>query len=35
MRADQGVQSQYIRTVFESCMQAGIWRLKVSSVQPD
>ncbi len=35
VRADRGVQSQYIRTVFESCMQAGIWRLKVSTVQPD
>ena len=35
VRADRGVQSQYMRTVLVSCMQAGIWRLKVSSVQPD
>ncbi len=35
LRADKGVNAQYLRTVFEACMEAGIWRLKFSVVQPD
>jgi len=35
VRADRGVRSGYVGQVFESCMHAGIWKLKVSTVEPD
>lgn len=35
LRADKGVKAEYIRHVFEACMSAGIWRLKVAAVLPE
>jgi biopolymer transport protein ExbD len=34
VRADKGVRSEYIRTVFMSCQEAAIYRIKVSSTMP-
>jgi biopolymer transport protein ExbD len=35
IRADRGVESQYLRTVFTACAKAKIYKLKVSGVQPE
>jgi biopolymer transport protein ExbD len=34
VRADEGVQSKYIRDVFMACQKQGLYRLKISSLQP-
>ena len=35
VRADRGVQSKYLRTVFTACAKARIYKVKVSAVQPE
>jgi biopolymer transport protein ExbD len=34
VRADEGVQSKYIRDLFMACQKQGLYRLKISSLQP-
>ena len=33
IRADQGLQGQYLRQVFDSCQKAGLWKIKLSAMQ--
>jgi len=35
VRADRGVKSEHVRSVFEACIEAGIYKLKVSTIQPE
>jgi biopolymer transport protein ExbD len=34
VRADKDVRSEYIRTIFMACQEAGIYRVRVSSTTP-
>lgn len=33
IRADEGLQGQYLRQVFDSCQKAGLWKIKLSAMQ--
>jgi biopolymer transport protein ExbD len=35
VRADKGVRGEYLRAVWQACMDAGIYKVKVSTVQPE
>jgi biopolymer transport protein ExbD len=34
IRHDRDVQAEHLRTIFEACMNAGIYKIKVASTQP-
>lgn len=33
IRADEGLQGQYLRQVFDACQKAGLWKIKLSAMQ--
>jgi len=35
VRADRGVRAEYLREVWQACMDAGIYKVKMSTVQPE
>jgi biopolymer transport protein ExbD len=35
VRADRGVRSEFTRQVFQACAQAGIYKIKVSTMKPE
>ena len=35
VRADKGVRSEYVRTIFMACQEVGIYRVRVSSTHPE
>ena len=35
VRADKGVRAEYLREVWQACMDAGIYKVKLSTVQPE
>jgi hypothetical protein len=35
VRPDEGVRGEYLRQVFVACQQVGIYKVKISSLQPE